>query len=156
MKQSEKDLIMSDFNKGSIDILVSTVVIEVGINVPNASVMIIENAERFGLAQLHQLRGRVGRGKEQSYCVLITEEKTPESKQRAEIMTSTNDGFIIAEKDLEIRGPGEFFGTRQHGLPQLKIADLTKHIKILGHVRREATDILERDLFLTNPDYLLG
>lgn len=154
MKQAEKDDAMDNFNKGLIDILISTVVIEVGINVPNATVMLIENAERFGLAQLHQLRGRVGRGSEQSYCVLVTEEKTKEAKERAEIMVSSNDGFYIAEKDLALRGPGEFFGTRQHGVPELKIADLTKHIKILNKVRNEAVDILEKDPFLSEKEHL--
>lgn len=124
MKQKEKDDIMERFAAGKIDILVSTVVIEVGINVQNASVMVIENSERFGLAQLHQLRGRVGRGNYKSYCILINDSETEVAAQRAEIMVSTADGFVIAEKDLEIRGPGEFFGTRQHGVPDLKIANL--------------------------------
>lgn len=145
MKQSEKDNIMQQFYDGSIKILVSTVVIEVGINVPNATIMIIENAERFGLAQLHQLRGRVGRGKYQSYCILISKGKTPISKERVDIMVSTSDGFVIAEKDLELRGPGEFFGVRQHGLPNLKLADLIRHIKILNIARDEAKAILEKD-----------
>src|SRR5699024_9538881 len=106
---------------GEIDILVSTTVIEVGVNVPNASIMIIENSERFGLAQLHQLRGRIGRGEYQSYCILMNEGRGKISKERMKIMEQTNDGFLISEKDLEIRGPGEFFGIRQHGLPELKI-----------------------------------
>jgi len=150
MKQLEKDEIMKEFYEGIIDILISTVVIEVGINVPNATMMLIENAERFGLSQLHQLRGRVGRGSEQSFCILITEGKTEMSKERAEIMMTTNDGFIIAEKDLELRGPGEFFGMRQHGVPDLKLADLVKHNKILKDVREEANIILNNDEFLTN------
>lgn len=145
MKQKEKDRIMEEFYDGRISILVSTVVIEVGINVPNATVILIENAERFGLAQLHQLRGRVGRGSEQSYCILITEGKTEVSKQRADIMKQSNDGFVIAEKDLELRGPGEFFGMRQHGIPELRIADLVKHIKILQKVKEESKIILEND-----------
>jgi len=145
MKQTQKDQIMEDFYSGKTNILVSTVVIEVGINVPNATVMIIENAERFGLAALHQLRGRVGRGEDQSYCMLITEGKTEFAKERAKIMTETNDGFIIAEKDLELRGPGEFFGTRQHGIPELKLADLSKHGSILKTVRMEADKLLEND-----------
>ncbi|NLY71886.1 MAG: ATP-dependent DNA helicase RecG, partial [Clostridiales bacterium] len=136
MKQLEKDNIMEEFKEGKIDILVSTVVIEVGINVPNATIMLIENAERFGLATLHQLRGRVGRGKYQSYCILIAEEKTELAKQRTQIMEQTTDGFIIAEKDLELRGPGEFFGVRQHGIPELKIADLAKNIKVLEKVHK--------------------
>lgn len=146
MKQSEKDKIMEEFYSSEIDILVSTVVIEVGINVPNATVMLIENAERFGLATLHQLRGRVGRGEHQSYCILVTDtEKTGLAKERAEIMKKTNDGFIIAEKDLELRGPGEFFGTRQHGLPELRLANLSKHLRILETVRNEADMLLEED-----------
>lgn len=145
MKQAEKDEIMQKFYDGIIRILVSTVVIEVGINVPNATIMLIENAERFGLAQLHQLRGRVGRGKHQSYCILISKGKTPISKERINIMVSTCDGFIIAEKDLELRGPGEFFGLRQHGIPDLKLADLIRHIKILHAAREEAKGILEKD-----------
>lgn len=145
MKQTDKDRIMENFYQGKIQILVATVVIEVGINVPNATVMIIENAERFGLAQLHQLRGRVGRGRDQSYCLLINNGKTSISKEREKIMVSSNDGFAIAEKDLELRGPGEFFGTRQHGLPDLKIADLIKHIKILILAREEAKSLLQED-----------
>ncbi|MBR0596530.1 ATP-dependent DNA helicase RecG [Sinanaerobacter chloroacetimidivorans] len=156
MKQQDKDRIMKEFSEGFIDILISTVVIEVGINVPNATIMLIENAERFGLAQLHQLRGRVGRGEEQSYCVLITSGKSKIAQERAEIMKSTTDGFIIAEKDLQLRGPGEFFGMRQHGVPDLKLADLVKHIKILNTVRDEAALILTDDAFLakqSNQDF---
>lgn len=145
MKQAEKDDIMVRFYSGEIKILVSTVVIEVGINVPNATIMLIENAERFGLAQLHQLRGRVGRGTHQSYCLLISNGKNPIAKERINTMVSTSDGFIIAEKDLELRGPGEFFGTKQHGLPDLKLADLIKHAKILNLTREEARNILEND-----------
>ncbi|HPO04899.1 MAG TPA: ATP-dependent DNA helicase RecG [Bacillota bacterium] len=149
MKQSEKDLVMKDFYSGKADILVSTVVIEVGIDVPNATVMLIENAERFGLATLHQLRGRVGRGRHQSYCLLITDSKNEIAKERAAVMAKTNDGFIIAEKDLELRGPGEFFGVKQHGIPELGIADLSKHLRILDTVRKEATDLLAKDPFLS-------
>ncbi|MBR2002117.1 MAG: ATP-dependent DNA helicase RecG, partial [Firmicutes bacterium] len=145
MKQKEKDEIMARFYEGEIQLLVSTVVIEVGINVPNSTMMIIENAERFGLAQLHQLRGRVGRGEHQSYCLLISEQESAVSKQRAEIMASTNDGFVIAEEDLRLRGPGEFFGVRQHGVPELKLADLGKHAKILSAARKEANYILQED-----------
>ncbi len=148
MKQSEKDLIMEEFYSGKADILVSTVVIEVGINVPNATVMLIENAERFGLAALHQLRGRVGRGEHQSYCLLISDSKSEMAKERAAVMEKTNDGFLIAEKDLELRGPGEFFGVRQHGIPELRIADLSKHLRILETVRSEAADLLEEDPLL--------
>ncbi|NMS90979.1 ATP-dependent DNA helicase RecG [Clostridioides difficile] len=145
MKSSEKDEVMGHFKNKEIDILVSTTVIEVGVNVPNATLMIIENAERFGLAQLHQLRGRVGRGSHKSYCVLIYDSKTEVCRQRMAIMEETNDGFKISEKDLEIRGPGEFFGTRQHGLPELKVANLFKHIKILKLAQQEARYILGED-----------
>ncbi|MDD2215134.1 MAG: ATP-dependent DNA helicase RecG [Eubacteriales bacterium] len=145
MKQEEKDRIMEEFYSGQVHILVSTVVIEVGINVPNATVMLIENAERFGLSTLHQLRGRVGRGGEQSYCILITEGKTRMSKERAAILEKTDNGFVIAEKDLELRGPGEFFGVRQHGIPEFRLADLAKHIQILETVREEAQNLLEQD-----------
>lgn len=145
MKSSEKDEVMRLFKDKEIDILVSTTVIEVGVNVPNATLMIIENAERFGLAQLHQLRGRVGRGSHKSYCVLIYDSKTDVCRQRMAIMEETNDGFKISEKDLEIRGPGEFLGTRQHGLPELKVANLFKHIKILKLAQQEARYILGED-----------
>ncbi|MGI6258150.1 MAG: ATP-dependent DNA helicase RecG [Anaerovoracaceae bacterium] len=143
MKQQEKDGIMERFYRGDIHILVATVVIEVGIDVPNATVMVIENAERFGLAQLHQLRGRVGRGKEQSYCVLISASAGDVARERAEIMAGSNDGFYIAEKDLELRGPGEIFGSRQHGIPDMCLADLVKHMDIMEKVRSEAFRLLE-------------
>ncbi len=145
MKSSEKDSIMKSFKNKELDILVSTTVIEVGVNVPNATLMIIENAERFGLAQLHQLRGRVGRGKHKSYCILIYASKSDVCKQRMSIMEETNDGFKISEKDLEIRGPGEFFGTRQHGLPELRIANIFKHMKILKIAQQEARYIVGED-----------
>lgn len=145
MKASEKDQVMEAFKNHELDILVSTTVIEVGVNVPNASLMIIENAERFGLAQLHQLRGRVGRGSEKSYCTLIYGSKTEICKNRMSIMEETNDGFKISERDLELRGPGDFFGTRQHGLPELRVANLFKHIKILRLVQKEAREIYSSD-----------
>lgn len=148
LRQKEKDEIMADFKAGAIHILVATVVIEVGVNVPNASVMVIENAERFGLAQLHQLRGRVGRGAYQSYCILISQPDSQEAKERALIMKKSADGFVIAEKDLQLRGPGEFFGTRQHGVPELKIANLARHMKILRAVQQEAALIFAEDPFL--------
>lgn len=152
MKPKEKEEIMRGFVEGRIGILVSTTVIEVGVNVPNATVMIIENAERFGLAQLHQLRGRVGRGEHQSYCVLYNQSSSPVSKERMKIMEKTNDGFVISEKDLEIRGPGEFFGTRQHGLPDLKIANLYKDISILKIAQEAALELLSRDRQLENEE----
>ena len=145
MRPAEKDAIMDDFKNKKLDILVSTTVIEVGVNVPNATLMIIENAERFGLAQLHQLRGRVGRGNNKSYCILIYNSKTEVCKERMAIMEETTDGFKISQKDLEIRGPGEFFGTRQHGLPELKVANIFKHIKILKQAQLEARYIIGQD-----------
>ncbi len=143
MKATEKNDIMSAFEKNDLQVLVSTTVIEVGINVPNATVMIIEEAQRFGLSQLHQLRGRVGRGRDQSYCILIYKGSSDIMKQRMEIMNSTTDGFIIAEKDLLLRGPGEMFGLRQHGLPEFKIADLAKHLKIMELAQKDALGITE-------------
>ena len=148
MKQVEKDQVMQEFYRGEIDVLVATVVIEVGINVPNASVIVIENAERFGLAQLHQLRGRVGRGRWQSYCFLITQSQSELAQKRGEIMQSSSDGFFIAEEDMKLRGPGDIFGTRQHGIPELNVADLAKHLKIMEHARQEAKKILAEDPLL--------
>lgn len=145
MKQKEKDAIMTDFKNGKIDILVSTTVIEVGVNVPNSNIMIIENAERFGLAALHQLRGRVGRGEYKSYCILKYQGKSDVIKERMKVMTSTNDGFVISEKDLELRGSGEFFGTKQHGLPEFKIANLFEDIQTLKLVQAVALKIINDD-----------
>lgn len=150
MKPSEKDETMKKFKNKELDILVSTTVIEVGVNVPNATLMIIENAERFGLAQLHQLRGRVGRGSHKSYCILIYSSKSEVCSQRMSIMEETTDGFKISEKDLEIRGPGEFFGTKQHGLPELKVANIFKHMKILKIAQQEARYIISEDPKLNN------
>jgi ATP-dependent DNA helicase RecG len=152
MRQAEKDAVMDAFYAGETDVLVSTVLVEVGVNVPNATVMLIENAERFGLAQLHQLRGRVGRGPAQSYCIQVTEGESAEAAERARVMVSTDDGFAIAEKDLELRGPGEFFGLRQHGIPQLRIANLAKHVKALAAVKAEAERLLADDPALTDLD----
>lgn len=153
MKQEEKDRIMDEFALGNVDILVSTVVIEVGINVANATVMVIENAERFGLAQLHQLRGRVGRGEHQSYCFLVTNAQSEKSQERMQVLCKTNDGFEIAEEDLLLRGPGEIFGTRQHGIPELKVSDLVRHNKVLIQAQKVAKDIIEEDPKLENPKY---
>ena len=145
MKPKEKDAIMESFKKGDIDILISTTVIEVGVNVPNSNIMVIENSERFGLAQLHQLRGRVGRGEYQSYCILKYNSNSDVVRQRMKVMTSTNDGFVISEKDLELRGSGEFFGTRQHGIPEFKIANLFEDIGMLKSVQSVAMQIIEED-----------
>ena len=145
MKNKEKDEIMMKFKEGEIDILIATTVIEVGVNVPNASIMVVENAERFGLAQLHQLRGRVGRGEYQSFCILKYEGKSETIQKRMKVMTDTNDGFIISEKDLELRGTGEFFGTKQHGMPEFKIANLFEDMPILKEVQKLASQLIEED-----------
>ncbi len=142
---SEKDAVMEKFKRHELDVLVSTTVVEVGLDVPNASVMVIENAEKFGLAQLHQLRGRVGRGAHASYCFLVTGKQTEVSEQRIRAMVESGDGFRLAEADLEIRGPGEFFGTRQSGLPQLRFAHVLKDREILEMARGEARSFLERE-----------
>ena len=145
MKPKEKDAVMTAFAAHETDILVSTTVIEVGVDVPNAAVMIVENAERFGLSQLHQLRGRVGRGKHQSYCILISDNQNEETRQRLKVMTKTADGFKIAEEDLRLRGPGDFFGQRQHGLPGLRIADIGCDTQLLKEAQAAAEALLERD-----------
>jgi ATP-dependent DNA helicase RecG len=153
MKAADKDFEMQRFVKGDTQIMVATTVIEVGVNVPNASVMIIESAERFGLSQLHQLRGRVGRGAEQSYCILMTGHKLSEdSKTRLQTMVSTNDGFEIAEVDLRLRGPGDLMGTQQSGVLNLKIADVIKDKDILQHARFYAKAILKNDPSLSLPE----
>jgi ATP-dependent DNA helicase RecG len=145
MGLQEKDKVMKEFKKGKIDLLVSTVVIEVGIDVPNASVMLVENAERFGLAQLHQLRGRVGRGEHESYCILLADPKTEEAAKRIRAIENTLDGFQIAEADLDIRGPGEFFGTKQHGLPEIKFGNILKDFDIMERARKEAFGLVAAD-----------
>ncbi len=145
MKNEDKEKVMQEFRENKINILVSTTVIEVGIDIPNATIMLIENAERFGLSQLHQLRGRIGRGRNQSYCILHGMPKTPEAQKRMTVMTQTQDGFRIAQEDLEIRGPGEFFGTKQHGLPELKIGNIILDIDIMEIARKEAVNIIKTD-----------
>jgi len=150
MKPAEKDEIMQDFSERRLDILVSTTVIEVGINVPNSNLMIIENAERFGLSQLHQLRGRVGRGERQSFCVLFAHGTNKITKQRMETMCMSNDGFYISEQDLKLRGPGDFFGTRQHGLPEMKIANLFEDSDLLRIAQKAAEKLFENDTDLTD------
>ena len=152
MKTKEKDSIMNDFKDGKIDILISTTVIEVGVNVPNSSIMVVENAERFGLAQLHQLRGRVGRGEYKSYCILKFEGNNDTIRQRMQVMCDTNDGFVISEKDLELRGAGDFFGTEQHGLPAFKIANLFQDMPILKAVQSAAIKIISDDPNLEKPE----
>lgn len=153
MKAIDKDNIMDEFKNQKIDILISTTVIEVGVNVPNANIMVIYDAERFGLAQLHQLRGRVGRGEYQSYCILINNSKTQIARERMRIMQSSSDGFIISEKDLELRGPGEIFGTKQHGLPELKIANLFRDINIIKVAQNEAQKIADINPFLEGEEF---
>ena len=145
MKQADKDKVMSDFKDNRISVLVATTVVEVGVDVPNAVVMIIENAEQFGLSQLHQLRGRVGRGNVQSHCILVTDSKNEYTKSRVDTMVATCDGFKIANKDLELRGPGDFFGAAQHGLPSLKIANMTRDIEIVYLAQKYSSEILEED-----------
>ncbi|HHV38380.1 MAG TPA: ATP-dependent DNA helicase RecG [Tepidimicrobium sp.] len=154
MKAKEKESIMDSFKAGNLDVLISTTVIEVGVNVPNANIMIIYNAERFGLAQLHQLRGRIGRGQYQSYCVLINEGKTRISRERMRVLQKSNDGFYISEKDLELRGPGEFFGTRQHGIPDLKVANLFTDMDMLKIAQLKSKEILKEDYLLLSDEYL--
>lgn len=152
MKAKEKDKIMSGFQSGDIQLLVSTTVIEVGVDVPNSTVMVIENAERFGLSQLHQLRGRVGRGKDKSYCILVSDAKGETAKARLEIMCKTNNGFTIADRDLELRGPGEFFGSRQHGLPEMKIASFTENMDTVRQTHAAAKKILAEDPTLSKDE----
>ena len=153
MRPADKDLVMNDFIAGNIDILVSTTVIEVGVDVPNSTIMMIENAERFGLSQLHQLRGRVGRGRFKSYCILVSDAKGDDANRRLKALCSTNDGFKIADEDLKLRGPGDFFGSRQHGLPELKIADLAENIDVLRDAQSAAKDIMDGYIDSSDPTY---
>ena len=153
MRSAEKDKVMKKFHDGEIQVLICTTVVEVGVDVPNAAVMIIENAERFGLSQLHQLRGRVGRGEFESYCILITDNKNEDCIRRMKIMSSTTDGFKIAEEDLRMRGPGDFFGSAQHGLPPLKIADVACSMELSGMAQECASRILADDPDLSKPQH---
>lgn len=153
LSSREKDEVMKAFSENQVQVLVSTTVVEVGVNVPNATVMVVYDAERFGLAQLHQLRGRVGRGSEQSYCILVADPKTEVGKERMRIMKETNDGFEVARRDLQLRGPGDFFGTKQSGLPEFRLADLSQDFDQLELARQEAVDLLREPDFWRNPQY---
>ncbi len=156
MKGEDKERTMAAFKSGEIQVLVSTTVIEVGVDVPNATVMLIEHAERFGLAQLHQLRGRVGRGSQQSYCLLLASllgEEGSAAHQRLDVMVRSNDGFVIAEEDLRLRGPGEFFGSRQWGVPEFRVANLIRDHALLEQARREALATVQSDPQLSAPDH---
>lgn len=153
MKNQEKDEIMQEFKENNLQILVSTTVIEVGVNVPNATVMLIMDADRFGLAQLHQLRGRVGRGSDASYCILVANPKNEMGVERMKIMTETNNGFVLSEKDLELRGPGEVFGARQSGIPQFAVGDIVTDFNILEVARQEASAIWKKEQWWLLPEY---
>lgn len=152
MKSADKKKVMESFSNGETQLLVSTTVIEVGVDVPNAVIMVIENAERFGLSQLHQLRGRIGRGQYKSTCILITDAKNDTAQRRMKVMETTTDGFKIADEDLKLRGPGEFFGSRQHGLPEMKIADMLEDRSTLEETQRAAKEIMARDPELSSPE----
>lgn len=153
MRPAEKERTMAAFAAGDIDILVSTTVVEVGVDIPNAVVMLIENAERYGLSQLHQLRGRVGRGTEKSTCILVSDAQNEEALKRLQVMCMTNDGFRIADEDLRLRGPGDFFGARQHGLPELKIADMSADFGLLKQAQNAALELLAEDPHLEQPEH---
>lgn len=153
MKPREKDAVMAAFSAGELDLLVSTTVVEVGVDVPNAVIILIENAERYGLSQLHQLRGRVGRGQEKSTCILVSDAQNEEALARLRIMCQTSDGFRIADEDLKLRGPGDFFGSRQHGLPQLSIANMVQDAALLRLAQQEARELLREDPLLEQPEH---
>ncbi len=153
MKPAEKEAIMQEFKENKLQVLVSGTVIEVGVNVPNATTMVIYDADRFGLSQLHQLRGRVGRGHKESYCILVANPKSETGIERMKIMTETNDGFILSEKDLELRGSGDLFGSKQSGLPDFKVGDIIGDFGALEAAREEATALVNQPDFLTNPTY---
>jgi ATP-dependent DNA helicase RecG len=151
MKPKEKEETMRAFKSGELQALVSTTVVEVGVDVPNATIILIENAERFGLSQLHQLRGRVGRGKEKSWCILVSDSRSEPTRERLRVMKDTNNGFVVAEHDLKLRGPGDFFGHRQHGLPELRVASLADDMQAMEAARKCADEILADDPALDRP-----
>jgi ATP-dependent DNA helicase RecG len=153
LSSDEKDSVMKAFSTNEVQVLVSTTVVEVGVNVPNATMMVIYDAERFGLSQLHQLRGRVGRGSEQSFCILLANPKSEVGQERMRIMTETNDGFVLSEKDLELRGPGDFFGKKQSGIPEFKIADMVHDYRALETARNDAALMMNSKTFWTSPEY---
>lgn len=154
LSPAEKEQVMNEFKEHKTDLLVSTTVIEVGVDVPNSAVMVIENADRFGLSQLHQLRGRVGRGRYKSYCILITDNVSEESRKRLKILSKIHDGFKISEEDLKLRGPGDFFGSRQHGLPVMKIADMSADLETLKQAQKAAQKVTSSDPMLNAPENL--
>lgn len=153
LTSDEKDTVMKSFSANEVQVLVSTTVVEVGVNVPNATMMVIYDADRFGLSQLHQLRGRVGRGSDQSFCVLLASPKTEVGQERMRIMTDTNDGFVLSEKDLELRGPGDFFGKKQSGVPEFKVADMVHDYRALETARNDASMLIQSKIFWTDPEY---
>jgi ATP-dependent DNA helicase RecG len=155
LSPDEKEEVMKQFSVNDVQILVSTTVVEVGVNVPNATVMVIYDAERFGLSQLHQLRGRVGRGDAQSYCILLADPKSEVGKERMTIMTETNDGFVLSERDLELRGPGDFFGRKQSGMPEFKVADMVHDYRALEVAREDAAKLVNSDSFWTEDQFAL-
>jgi ATP-dependent DNA helicase RecG len=157
LKSDTREAVMTRFRAGKVQVLVATTVIEVGVDVPNATLMVVEHAERFGLAQLHQLRGRVGRGSHgrKSVCVFVAEPATPDAQQRMDAIAGTTDGFKIAEADLEIRGMGDFFGTRQHGMPPLRVARIPQDLELLQLARRDAEAMVQRDPHLHQPEHRL-
>lgn len=153
LHSDEKDQVMREFSANHCQILVSTTVVEVGVNVPNATIMVIYDADRFGLSQLHQLRGRVGRGEHQSFCILMADPKSETGKERMRIMSETNDGFELSEKDLELRGPGDFFGKKQSGMPEFKVADMVHDYRALETARQDAANLVASDAFWKEPEY---
>lgn len=153
MTPAEKEEVMRSFYANEVQLLVSTTVVEVGVDVPNATLMIIMDADRFGLSQLHQLRGRVGRGAHASYCVLIADPKSEVGQERMKVMTDTDDGFEVARRDLDLRGPGDFFGTKQSGLPEFRLADMVADFEVLEKAREDATDLIKDSSFWTSPQY---